>query len=58
MSWSYLLLVILGIPMGALAMIAGEADDSPGLQGLGLILLTYIFFRSWQESKKIRKKKP
>lgn len=56
MKWGYLLLVILGIPMGALAMIAGEADDSPGLQGLGLILLIYIFFRSWQESKKIRKK--
>jgi hypothetical protein len=58
MKWGYLLLVILGIPMGALAMIAGEADDSPGLQGLGLILLIYIFFRSWHESKKIRKKKP
>jgi nicotinamide riboside transporter PnuC len=58
MKWGYLLLVILGIPMGAVAMFAGEADDSPGLQGLGLILLIYIFFRSWQESKKIRKKKP
>ena len=26
------------------AMIFGEADDSPGLQGIGLILILYVFF--------------
>jgi hypothetical protein len=57
MNWTYLLLIILGIPTGALAIIAGESDDSPGLQGLGLILLFYIFVRSWKESKRIRREK-
>ena len=44
----------LGIPLGGFAIIAGEADDSPGLQGLGLLLLLFIFFRSlsqWRKSK-------
>ncbi len=39
------------VAIGALAMISGEADDSPGLQGLGLILiLTEIFlaYRRWK----------
>jgi hypothetical protein len=33
------LLSILLIALGVFAMIAGEADDSPGLQGIGLILI-------------------
>ena len=44
----------LGIPLGGFAIIAGEADDSPGLQGLGLLLLLFIFFRllsQWRKSK-------
>ncbi len=33
--------------LGALAIIAGEADDSPGLQGLGLILIIFILIRTF-----------
>ena len=32
------LLVLLAVAVGAAAVIAGEADDSPGLQGLGVLL--------------------
>jgi hypothetical protein len=46
LSRKYLLLVTLGIPLGILAIVAGEADDSPGLQGLGLFLLIAIFIQS------------
>lgn len=35
---------ILLIAIGVFAIIAGEADDSPGLQGLGLILILSILF--------------
>lgn len=44
----------LGIPIGGFAIIAGEADDSPGLQGLGLLLLLFIFFRSLSQWRKIK----
>jgi peptidoglycan/LPS O-acetylase OafA/YrhL len=30
--------VLLAVVLGALAVVAGEADDSPGLQGLGVLL--------------------
>jgi hypothetical protein len=32
------------IGLGIVAIIAGESDDSPGLQGLGLILIISVFF--------------
>lgn len=35
---------ILGSGIGIFALIFGEADDSPGLQGIGLILILSIFF--------------
>jgi hypothetical protein len=38
------LLRILGVGLGVFAMVFGEADDSPGLQGIGMILLTAVFF--------------
>ena len=38
------LLPILGLVIGALALISGEADDSPGLQGIGMILVLAVFF--------------
>ncbi|MEU4423236.1 hypothetical protein AB0F81_21635 [Actinoplanes sp. NPDC024001] len=34
----YLLLVV-AIALGVAGMVLGEADDSPGLQGLGLLLI-------------------
>jgi hypothetical protein len=30
---------LLALTLGALAIVAGEKDDSPGLQGIGLILI-------------------
>lgn len=44
----------LGIPLGGFAIIAGEADDSPGLQGLGLLVLLFIFFRSLSHLRKFK----
>lgn len=35
---------ILGVGVGVLALISGEADDSPGLQGIGLLLIITVFF--------------
>ena len=42
-------LPILGLVIGALALISGEADDSPGLQGLGLALILWINYRYWKK---------
>ncbi len=30
---------LLALTLGALVIVAGEKDDSPGLQGIGLILI-------------------
>jgi hypothetical protein len=38
-----IILRILGFALGVFAVIFGEADDSPGLQGIGLILLVAVF---------------
>jgi peptidoglycan/LPS O-acetylase OafA/YrhL len=38
MSVLKIALVLLAVLVGAAAVVAGEADDSPGLQGLGLLL--------------------
>ena len=32
-------LAVLAVGLGVAGMVAGEADDSPGLQGLGLLLI-------------------
>jgi hypothetical protein len=34
-----LLLALLAIAIGVAAVVLGEADDSPGLQGLGVLLV-------------------
>ena len=49
------LLNVVAIFFGALAIISGEADDSPGLQGIGLIVLIIVFvmsFKNWQNLRK------
>jgi hypothetical protein len=51
------LLKIVGILFGALAIISGEADDSPGLQGIGLIVLIIVFVKSFQNWRNLRKNK-
>lgn len=53
-SLANILFVLFSIPIGAFAIIAGEADDSPGLQGLGLLLLLYIIFRSLAQWRKVK----
>ncbi len=47
-------LPILGLVIGTLALIAGEADDSPGLQGLGLALILWINYRYWKKRQQAK----
>ena len=43
------LVSLLLITLGVIAMIAGESDDSPGLQGIGLLIIVAVFyFRFWR----------
>lgn len=37
---------VLGVALGVFALVFGEADDSPGLQGIGMILLLLFSFLS------------
>ena len=39
------------ILIGVFAMIYGESDDSPGLQGLGLILIIWILVSNFRNRK-------
>ena len=48
------LLPVFGLIMGALAVISGEADDSPGLQGLGLALILWINYRFWKKRQQTK----
>jgi hypothetical protein len=43
---------ILGVLIGILAIIFGEFDDSPGLQGLGMLLIIFIFLRIYKGWKR------
>lgn len=47
-----LLGAVLGILAGAFAMVFGEFDDSPGLQGLGMLLIIFIVYRVIREWRK------
>jgi len=44
---------ILGGVLGVLALVFGEIDDSPGLQGIGMILLLAVFFSIFKIVKRI-----
>jgi len=35
---------VLGVGLGIFALVFGEADDSPGLQGIGMIFILAVFF--------------
>ena len=48
LDWS---LKILAILLGAFFMVFGEFDDSPGLQGIGLILITSIVISIFRARK-------
>lgn len=50
------LLTLLAVALGAAAVVAGEADDSPGLQGLGVLLVlgaVYLLVRSVRRSRRM-----
>lgn len=51
------LLNVFAILFGALAIISGEADDSPGLQGIGLIVLIIVFVKSFKNWQNLRENK-
>jgi hypothetical protein len=51
------ILHFLAVAVGALFIVAGEADDSPGLQGLGLILILITLVRIFRHSAVRRKAK-
>lgn len=44
MSFWLLILRVVATGVGIFALVFGEADDSPGLQGIGMILLMTVFF--------------
>ena len=50
------LLTVLALPLGILAIIAGESDDSPGLQGLGLILIAVLVVSLFRQCRNQRGK--
>lgn len=35
---------VLGVSLGVFALVFGEVDDSPGLQGIGLLINLAVFF--------------
>ena len=39
-----LFLQIFGFIFGVLAIALGELDDSPGLQGIGMMFILFVFF--------------
>ncbi len=48
-------LKILGIFLGGFAMVFGEFDDSPGLQGLGMLLILFILFTFYRNRRSVKK---
>jgi hypothetical protein len=43
------LLYVVGVAVGGFAVVFGEADDSPGLQGLGVILSLFCMYKIYQK---------
>ncbi|MFM1905907.1 MAG: hypothetical protein RIT32_703 [Actinomycetota bacterium] len=50
-----ILLRLITILIGLLAIVLGEFDDSPGLQGLGLLLILFTTYRFWSSSNNLKK---
>lgn len=48
------LLVLLAVALGAAAVVAGEADDSPGLQGLGVLLVLAALWSGGRRRRRVR----
>ena len=51
MSFWLLILRVVATGIGIFALVFGEADDSPGLQGIGMIFLAVVFFSILRLSK-------
>jgi hypothetical protein len=47
-----LLAAVIGYGFGAFALVFGEADDSPGLQGIGLLTIIFITYKLVSVHKK------
>ncbi len=45
-------ILVFGILLGSFAIVFGEADDSPGLQGLGMILAIFCAFKVFKHFKR------
>ena len=43
---------VFGVGLGVVALVFGEADDSPGLQGIGVILVMAVFFSIYKIVRK------
>lgn len=43
---------VLAIPLGIFFIVFGEFDDSPGLQGIGLILVVFTVVVTFKDRKK------
>jgi len=52
MPFWLLILRVVATGVGIFALVFGEADDSPGLQGIGMILLMTVFFSIFKIVKK------
>ena len=52
MSFWLLILRVVATGIGIFALVFGEADDSPGLQGIGMILLMTVFFSIFEIGKR------
>jgi len=48
LSWAFRIFAIL---LGVFFMVFGEFDDSPGLQGIGLILILIVVFAAIRSRK-------
>jgi hypothetical protein len=42
-------LYVVGVFVGSFAVVFGEADDSPGLQGLGVILAFFCLYKIYRK---------
>jgi hypothetical protein len=52
MSFWLLILRVVATGIGIFAVVFGEADDSPGLQGIGMLLLMTVFFSIYKIVKR------
>ncbi len=45
-------LYVVGVCVGGFAVVFGEADDSPGLQGLGVILAVFYLYKIYRKLRR------